>query len=683
MPNLLEEIESAINKTNDDYSSKKALLILKGIILHNINKLEEAYITFQKIEDYGDCDDPNYLRFFSMVLMLKQDFEKAFIISKRALKLMPDDFLSMEVYFTVLTELDPEEAVKELDNFNETEETLDIKLKIIKAFINQERINTAREKLSELEKKYPDNAEILFQIGEFNFLDKKYKDALNNYVQVFENNPIQMVRLNAAKRIFQIGLSLRELNTVTKVFSLIGEINFEYLMVMGYEIIYSLILLGRIEEAHLFVIKMEEYQLITSQILRLDMSCYFHSKNYEQVLVIYKKLKRTDKISPNDLKIYLLSLFYLGKRDKLLEAIDIMPEPTVPNEFVFQSQTIRNVGAYQKALSLAREGYKRFPDNVQIMENFIKMILSRGPEEIDEATLNDFYKCRDKYFNLTDSSKTIKSIQIPLNADGEEILKLLEENLPQTEKFNYHDFINSNHLHISILSKQFNYFFLWKNTKELSQYKIFISDCSINDLQNQFNKITNEDLIMDLPSLITCAYLNLLPHVAHYFKNVYISQDSINVLEKAKSCQYNSFAEDCTSGLYQLNNYTYPNFKINYSDLLEYLKQIDEFRKNKNVHTVGVQLEPKQKVPKELQSFLDKSDILESNDIKYAQTSNIQLMLESAVYRIVLKDFIPNLTCFEIETLLYKLLMEKKIPISRYFEAIFSLIKANYNEPQI
>lgn len=677
-PDLLEEIESLINKTNDDFSSKKALLILKGIILQNINKIEEAYITFKKVEDYGYCNDPNYLRYFSLVLMLKQDFENALSMSKRALELMSDDLLSLEVYFTVLTELYPEQAIKELENFNETEETLDIKLKTIKALINQERVKTAHQKLLELEKRYPDNSEIIFQKAEFDYLERKYKDALENYIKVFENNPNQMVKLNAVKRIFNIGINLRESNILTKALSLITEINYEYLLVMGYEIIQSLILLDRIKEAHLLVKKMEDYQIITNPILRLDMNCYFASKNYEQVIIIYNKLKKTEKLKQNDLKIYLLSLFYLGKRNELLEAIDIIPDPTKPIEYIFQSQTIRNVGVFQKALAIARDGYNSFPDNIQIMENFIRLILSRGPEEIDEDTLNDFYKCRDNYFSLSDTSKTIKSIPIPLNADGNEILKILEENLPHTEKFNYFDFLNNNHLHISILSKQYNYFFLWKNVLELPQYKIFISDCSITDLQNQYKRISKDDLVIDLPSLITCAYLNILPHVAHYFKNVYISVDSISVLERAKSSQFDTFGEDCTSGLYQLNNYTYPNFQINYSDLLEYLKRIDDFRNNNNVHTVGMQLEPKQQMPEELKSFLDKSEILESNDIKYAQTSNIQLMLESAVYRIILKDFTPNLNCFEIESLLYKLLMDKKIPISRYFEAIYKLIKANY-----
>lgn len=677
-PILLEEIELEINKTNDDLNSKKTLLIIKGIILQITNKIDDAYNTFKKLEEKGDCDDPNFLRYYSLVLMLKQDFENAKKISTRALKIMPDDLLSLEVYFTVLIELEPEQAERELNDFEETEETLDIKLKIVKALINQEKIKSAREKLTELENRYPDNPEILFQKGEFEYFYKNYSEALNYFIKVFENNPIQMVKLNAAKRIFQIGLNLRNLTTLTKALNLVGDITYDYLSVMGYEIIYSLILINKIEYAHKYVKQMEEYQLINSSIYRLDMNCYFHSKNYEQTIKIYNNLKRTDKILSNDLKIYLLSLFYLGKRNELLEAIDIIPEATTPNEYIFQSQTIRNVGVFNKALILAREGYKRFPDNIQIMENFIKMILSRGPEEINNDILNDFYECRDKYFSISDPSKTIKTIQIPSNADGKEILKKIEENLPKTEKFNYYEFINSNNFHISILSKHFNYFFLWKNIIELPQYKIFISDCSITDLQNQYKRITNEELIIDLPSLITCAYLNILPHVALYFKNIYISQDSITVLEQAKSSQFNNFAENCTSGLYQLNNYKYTDLNIDYTDLREYLRRIDEFRKNKNVHIVGEQLEPKQQIPEKLKEFLINSEILESNDIKYAQTTNIQLMLECALYRIMLKDFTPNLICFEVESLLYKLLVERKIPVSRYFEALYKLLKVNY-----
>lgn len=673
-----EEIISESKNTNDDLSSKRNLLILQGMILQNTNKIEKSYDVFEEVEKYGKCDDPNYLRNYSMVLMLLKKFEKALDISKRALQILPDDLLCMEVYYSVLIESNPKEAEKELLNLKENEDTLDIKLKLITVLIKLEKVKSAREKLFEFEKKYPDNTEILFQKAEFDYLDRNYNLAFENYKTVFINNSIPMVKLNAAKRMLQIGLTLRDLKLLTEALNQIGTINYEYLLVMGYEIIYSLILIGKINKAHSFVKMMEEYELVNNSILRLDMSCYFHSKNYEKAISIYEKLKIVDKVDANDLNIYLFSLYNLGKREQLLEAIELMPKPVTVSEFIIQSQTIRNIGIFKKAISLSREGYKKFPDNIQIMENFITMILSRGPEEIDNDILNDFYRCRDSYFSIKDKNKRIKEIQIPSNADGKEILKVLEENIPQTEKINYLDFLNDNHLHISILSGKYNYFFLWKNALELPQYKIFISDCSINDLQNQYKNITNNDLIIDLPSLITCAYLNILQHVSNYFKNVYISQDSISVLERAKNSQFNNFAEDCTSGLYELNNYKYPNFQINYSDLLEYLKRIDDFRNNSNVHTVGIQLEPKNQMPEELKSFLEKSELLESNDITYAHTSNIQLMLESAVYRIVLKDFTPSLNCFEIESLLYKFLMEKKIPISRYFEAIYSLIKVNY-----
>ena len=49
---------------------------------------------------------------------------------------------------------------------------------------------------------------------------------------------------------------------------------------------------------------MEEYNLMTNEILRLDMSCQFHSKNYEKAIEIYNSLKTNVQILPEDRKSF-------------------------------------------------------------------------------------------------------------------------------------------------------------------------------------------------------------------------------------------------------------------------------------------------------------------------------------------------------------------------------------------
>ena len=93
-------------------------------------------------------------------------------------------------------------------------------------------------------------------------------------------------------------------------------------------------------------------------------------------------------------------------------------------------------------------------------------------------------------------------------------MNIINENDEKSEKLDYNKFLNSNSLHISILYSHFNYFFLWKNVKELEQYKIVLSDCSIQNLQKEYKYVKKENLMIDLPSLITCAYLDILPIIA-------------------------------------------------------------------------------------------------------------------------------------------------------------------------
>lgn len=676
---IQKEIDENLNIVNDDIFSLKTLLLFKGMILQNTNNVDEAHSIYKKIESLGEYFDPNFLRNYAIVLMLKKEYEKSLIFARKALDVIPNDKLSLEIYYSSLCMLNFERAERELFAFSETEETLDIKLKLIDVLVKQDKIKSAEEQIKFFDKKYPENIDVIYINAELENKKGNIDNAFQLYQTVVQKNNKKPLFLICVKKMLQIGLNKRNITYISYCISLIDKsITYEYFVIMGYEIIYSLILLGNILQAHQLINKMKEFDLINNDILRLDMNCYFHTKNYEQAIEIYKQLRKDGMILPEDQKLYLFALYHLGERDLLLDAIDIMPSPSNPNEFLIQSQIVRNVGFFDKALKLAHEGYLAYPNNQIIMENFIQMIFSRGSEPLDDKIINDFIICRDTYFAKPNQNQNIKSIQIPIDADGNDILKIIEKNLPEQKKIDYLNFINSHYFHISILANNFNYFFLWKNILELPQYKVFISSCSIDDLNNQYNDISENDVLIDLPSLITCAYLDILPYVAHFFSHIYISQDSIEILERAKDTQFNSFAENCTSGLYQLNDYSYPEKEIDYSDLLEYLNRIDTFRKNDNVHIVGIQLEPKLTLSEQLLQFIQKTNILEKSDILYACSSNIQIMLESYSYRTILKELAPNICCFEIEILLARLLNSRKMSVERYFEAIYKLLEGKY-----
>lgn len=672
------DIKNEFNIVSEDVSSKKTLLMLKGMILQNIHREHEAYVAYQQIEALGGSDNPNFLRNYAIILVFERNYEKSFEYIKKTLDIIPNDVLCLEMYFSVLCELNPARAENELLTFNETEETLGIKLKLIFALIKQNKIKSAEEKLNEFETKYPNNAKVLFEKGEFAYFKKNCEDAFKFFKAFASCNPEIKTLLYAEKRLLQIGLSEWNLGYLADALSIIGDITYPHLSDMGYEIIYALILHGNIEQAHSLVKRMRTYDLITKDILRLDMSCYFYSRNYEKAIEIYNQLKEQNAILSEDQKLYLFSLYYLGRRDLLLEAIDIMPEPTSPDELIAQSQTIRNLGVFEKAIKLARDGYRKYPNNQGIMENFIQMVLMRNYDQIDDDIINDFCVCRDSYFANPNDNQNFKMLKIPTDAKGEDILKILEDNLPRQNKIDYLKFLDTNYLHISILSHKFNYFFMWKNIIELPQYKIYISDCSIMDLRNQYGRITENAVIIDLPSLITCAYLDILQYVALYFEQICISQDSIEILEKVKNSKNNISAESYDASLYQLNNYSYPKYRIDYSDLDNYIERIDIFRECNNVHVVGQQLEPTHRPPQKLIEFFQKTKLLESNDILYACSSDMQIMLESYVNRVAVKTLEPNVCCFEVETLLMKLLNQNKISEECYFESIFKLLKAKY-----
>ncbi len=678
---VVNNIDNTLKQIHEDRAREKTLLLLKGMIFQNMNKIDEAFSMYQKIEELGGSDDPNFLRNYAMIFMLKANYEKSLDYVKEALEIIPEDTLCLEIYYSTMCIVNPEKAAKELQDFKETEGTLDIKLKIINALVRQDKIKTAEEMLKEFEYKYPENSDVICASAELECLKGKLDNAIELYRKIIARNAKNPLYIASIKKLLQIGLNQRNLILLSELIRIIDiEKNrtYEYLSIIGYEIIYALILLGDIIKAHSIVIKMEEYNLLTNDILRLDMSCQFHSKNYEKAIEIYNTLKTLVQILPEDRKIYLYSLYYLGKRDDLLEAIDVMPTPCNPNEYIAQSQTIRNLGVFEKAIKIAHDAYVKYPDNQYVVENFIQMIFTRGMEQINDNILNDFYKCRDIYFANPKPNHSFKAIQIPTDAKDEDILKILDANLPKQEKVDYLKYLTEHHFHISIFAKKFNYFFMWKNVIELSQYKIFLSDCSVHDLKRQYDSISEKDVIIDLPSLVTCAYLDILQYLAQFFTKIFISQDSIDVLERAKNSQYNVYAENFTSGLYELNNYSYPSKKIDYSDLKEYLNRIDRFRENDNVRVVGSQLDPKSQPQENLVKFLEKTKLLETSDILYACRSNTQIMLESHAMRAAIKELASDVIPFEVETILAKLLNMKKMSVECYFTAIYKLLKAKY-----
>lgn len=678
---VVNDIDNTLKQIHEDRAREKTLLLLKGMIFQNINKIDEAFSMYQKIEELGGSDDPNFLRNYAMIFMLKANYEKSLDYVKKALEIIPEDTLCLEIYYSTMCIVNPEKAAKELQDFKETEGTLDIKLKIIDALVRQDKIKTAEEMLKEFEYKYPENSDVIFASAELECLKGKLDNAIELYRKIIARNVKNPLYIASIRKLLQIGLNQRNLILLSELIQITNieeNIMYEYLSIIGYEIIYAFILLGNIIKAHSIVKKMEEYNLITNDILRLDMSCQFHSKNYEKAIEIYNNLKANVQIFPEDRKIYLYSLYYLGKRDDLLEAIDVMPTPCNPNEYIAQSQTIRNLGVFEKAIKIAHDAYVKYPDNQYVVENFIQMIFTRGMEQIDDNIIKDFYKCRDIYFANPNSTHSFKVIQLPTDAKGEDILRILNDNLPKQKKIDYLNFLNEHHFHISILAKKFNYFFMWKNVIELPQYKIFLSDCSVPDLKRQYDNISEKDVIIDLPSLITCAYLDILQYLAQFFAKIFISQDSIDVLERAKNSQYNVYAENSMSGLYELNNYSYPDKKIDYSDLREYLNRIDRFRGNNNVRVVGSQLEPKSQLQEDLVNFLEKAEMLETSDVLYACSSNIQIMLESYVMRVAMKELKSSIIPFEIETILLKLVKTGKMNAEHYFAAIYKLLKAKY-----
>lgn len=673
---VLPEVEYLLKSSHEDSASFKTLTLLKALIFQYTNNPQNAINEFSKLSIYNDFIDQNYLRNFALVLFSLNRDEESLSYLKKYKSLYPEDTAVNYLYYIVLINLRPEQAITELKQDFCISQFLDIKLLIIDALLKQDRIESAKTELNNFKTSYPENLLVLLKDAKINFISGNLDSAYNIYKRILSVNPEAKVYIEAFQKALQIGLSKRRADYLKETLLFINsEYNYQILLTCGYELGYAHLLLGQLKESHKIIKQCFEYGNKSEDLIRLDMNCYYHSQNYTQCISLYKELKNLNKTNQYDLRIYLYSLMSLGKREELQEAIELLPIPETPREYSYQTKLLIDIGEYSKALLRAESGYLKNKNNQSMMENFIFTVLSHGALQIDDKILRNYNECWNEYSKIPKQQRSVKEY----NCNSlDDLLNIINENDEKSEKLDYNKFLNLNSLHISILYSHFNYFFLWKNVKELEQYKIVLSDCSIQNLQKEYKYVKKENLMIDLPSLITCAYLDILPIIAAYFNSILISQKSISILEAAKNSKNNSFSENCTSGLYQLNGYTYENINIQYDDLKLYLERIDSFRECNNVFVVGNQLEPKKELIPEIRDLNKQIDFLEYEDVIYAYSSEMQLLLENFQLRTIIHSFDSNFPCFEIEAILAHLLKEKRVSTEFYFSRIYALLRAHY-----
>ena len=145
--------------------------------------------------------------------------------------------------------------------------------------------------------------------------------------------------------------------------------------------------------------------------------------------------------------------------------------------------------------------------------------------------------------------------------------------MPKQNEFDYVGFINKNHLHVSFLvNSGFDYFSLWKASQVIKGFKIYISSGDLNKERQVNSDIqTAKKVVFDLPSLTSCAYLNLLEYLPHVFESILITQDTLTNIQKVILSQNDPLSENWGRCIYRINGNKYPETKIDFSEIVSNL----------------------------------------------------------------------------------------------------------------
>lgn len=296
------------------------------------------------------------------------------------------------------------------------------------------------------------------------------------------------------------------------------------------------------------------------------------------------------------------------------------------------------------------------------------------PPEIQK----DAIQCRDEYFKFPEQERNIHQFKIDLNGNVlQQISDIVHDfSLDRRENIDFSELIEKKHLPLSILtSKGLNYLYIWKSSQVLQNY----NNWTINQIQE--NKISVDafnDVIIDLPSLVTCSYLDILDYLPLIFKTIYIPQNSIDEIEKVIKTKKNPLLTDFYSCLYTMNKNEYPRQKVDSSDIAVMAEKLIGFIKREDIIKVGEQLEPKQEIPDKLKVLFEQSNLIEDEAISFCIKSKISIILESAVYRLVLNEIIPDTVTLSIFDILNELLASGKIKLISYVLLLSKLIKGKY-----
>lgn len=684
---LISDCKFLLKEVQDDSMAKEIILISQALLYRIVGKNKDSLDTFMQLKNFNS-ENPNFLRNYPLeIIMNNGDLQEALNYFGKFLKQYPDDYFIQEAYFDTLIRVDTKEAIKELEKYPIEDKTLHIKIRLVRAYTEISDFDMAEKAITELEEKFPNNYAIYMTKGDLAQRKSKYAEASKEYLKALNLVSDENYRLILIQRLSRLQLTyLRTEENVKNLITLFETIKNEYELfaMFGNEYVCCFIILNEPIIANLKIQKIREYGLLNANILRKEIWCNFTTQNYQKAIELSDELKRMgEEYDETDNKIIRWSQLELGETEKFCASIDYcINSYKSEQEIALLYQKTKKLGLIEKSIEIAHKGYLKYPNSIMMMELFLSSILGYSNMISNDEILKDALECRDKYFRIDRSKRNFKEFYIPKNVTGEQIFEMLNSIIPKSNPIDYIKILDSHKLSLSLLSMtKFNYLYIWKSCQIIDGMYNYISNGDVTDIVKTANIINSiSEILIDLPSLVTCAYLDILDLLESQFSKIYILQESINEIEKIIYSKDNPLENDFYACIYRLNGNKYPVDIDVFANIdIENLAiKIKQFMKSSKVIKKGRQLHPKKIFPESLDSLFSKANFIGTETIRYAFESNISVMLEGYTYKLLLNEFDSGLATFSIENLLYRLLYDKKISFIKFCLCIEKLVVSKY-----
>jgi len=678
---LSVEIKTLVEKAGDCKIKKSYLISVNAIILAALFDTESAKAEYEKALEL-DPDNYNVYKNYPYLLLSSfDDKNKALELLEKYRKKYPYSLDDEIIYFSILTEINPERVIEEISARKDVE--IEIYIYLIYALDKINQHKKAETYLNEILLKY-NNFSVHFCFGYHFFSLNKPEIAIESFMKAYtfcKNETHYNTVFYYLLRIICSEHYLDKMNTIRNWLE--DKYNREILL-LKYPQYYIHILL--VQNDYLTCIAccddLRERGINEDYIAIAEFTCYYNTKNFQKVKQVLdeNRIKYSDEI--------LIRMAYacasIGEYELTKDILFKIKKPESKEDYIVHARLFFSIKEYHSSLETISKAYLKFPDDRNIQEFFINLVYNHHIQPQSNDINNSFGNCLQAYRMADYKNKILQEVSIPKNANGEDILKLIAKQFPVNQDIDKRvETIHNYRLPISLYKSIFR-----KSLFSIHDMVIHSKNSQIwctEQFENELSHIKLQPLYIDLSSLITIELLGLLDTVKILFPRIYFSQSILDTILSFDNELSEPYCEHVI-----LNYGKRDNFFIKRSnneiitDMKNKIVKLKSFvLSGDNIEIIGSVLSPKKVIIKKIEDFLEnlaKTEITESDTMRFGYLSDYQTMIENVALRAAFNTFPSSPLGFGIDSLLKYLLENNLISEDKYFFSLTTLIENNYKQ---